>query len=199
MLLGSVSPASKKRALQRLKLDPTNPSSVKRNLRLDKINIKSIEQKSDLRTKVENFLLRDENSVLCPDIKKGKKGLRYRLLSLSDLHEKFLADEDENCSFAQFTRYVPKNITKPKPEDWGTCLCIKCLNPELKLECIKRTLHNVAITFNDLIDDGKKNNLKNLYKQIKISRANYEYLEWGKDIDKSKKGNKAYHSKKRAC
>ena len=198
LLLKSVSPASKKRALQRLKLDHTNPSSLKTELRLDKIEINSIGRKSNLRRKIENFLLRDENSVVCPDIKKAKKGLRYHLLSLTDLHEKFITDEDEECSFSQFTRYVPKNIIKPKPEDWGTCLCATCLNPELKLECVKRRLSNITISMNDLTDNGKQTDVEDMFEQIKDSNVNYEYLEWRKDVDKGKKGNKVYNPKKRA-
>ena len=99
---------------------------------------------------------------------------------------------------AQFTRSVPENIIKPNPEDWGSCLCIKCLNPELKLECIKRTLPNVSITFNDLMDDKKKKYLENLYENIKNSNENYKYQEWGKDIEKGKKGNKVYNAKKKS-
>ena len=57
------------------------------------------------------------------------KGLRYRLMSLKDLHEKYLVGEDYQCSYAQFTSYVLDSIIKPKPEDWGTCL-----NPKLKFQ-----------------------------------------------------------------
>ena len=43
----------------------------------------------------------------------------------------------------RFSRYVPDNILKPKPEDWGTGLCKVCLNPELKVEVLKDS--NVTI------------------------------------------------------
>ena len=36
-----------------------------------------------------------------------------------------------------FCRYVPEQIKKPKPQDWGTSLCKICLNPELKVEGLK--------------------------------------------------------------
>ena len=104
-------------------------------MRLDKIKVDA-RRKSSLETEIENFLLDDENTIVVPDIKKSKKGLRYRLLSLSNLYVKFLGEKDTDCSYSQFTRYVPDHIIKPKPEDWGTCLCSSCLNPELKLECI---------------------------------------------------------------
>ena len=51
--------------------------------------------------------------------KKHKKGLRYRLLSLKELYQKFLTDVQEvECSYTQFCCNVPKEIIKPKPEDW---------------------------------------------------------------------------------
>ena len=73
-----------------------------------------------------------------PDIKKYKKGLLYRPLSLKELHQTFLTDAQEvECSRAQFCCNVPMEIIKPKPEEWGTCLCMFCLNSELKLKFIK--------------------------------------------------------------
>lgn len=201
VLIGSISPSSKKRARRRLKLDPRKKNSVNSKLRLDKVSI-GTGRKSILQTKVEAFLLNDENTVIVPDIKKSKKGIRYRLLSLSDLHQKFLGDEDIECSYSQFSRCVPDNIVKPRPEDWGTCLCIFCLNPELKLESIKRTLGNVSITHNDLINEEKQNDINELYNQVKSSDKQFEYLEWVKEpVKKGKKGKvkgASYNSKKTA-
>ena len=31
---------------------------------------------------------------------------------------------------------IPSNIVKSKPQDWGICLCISCLNPQLKMEAL---------------------------------------------------------------
>ena len=42
-----------------------------------------------------------------------------------------------DCSARTFGRYIPSNIVKPKPQDWGTSLCKTCLNPELKVECLR--------------------------------------------------------------
>ena len=73
VILSSVSPDSKKRALERLKLDSPDTSKVRRNLRLDKISIESSSRKSSLQCKIEKFLFSDENSIVVPDIKKAKK------------------------------------------------------------------------------------------------------------------------------
>ena len=123
-ILESVSPCAKKRAIRLLKLNPSIRKSIKRKLRFDKVLVES-GRKSTLKMKIEKFLLKDENSVVVPDIKKSKKGIRYRLMTLEDLHQKFVVDEQE-CSYPQFTRHVPGYIIKPKPEDWGTCLCKIC-------------------------------------------------------------------------
>ncbi|CAL4091766.1 unnamed protein product [Meganyctiphanes norvegica] len=156
-ILESVSPTAKKRALRRLKLNPPNQKSIKRKLRFDKVHVES-GRKSTLKMKIEIFLLQDENSVVVPDIKKSKKGIRYRLMTLEDLHQKFVVDEELECSYPQFTRHVPGYIIKPKPEDWGTCLCKTCLNPELKLAVIKRLYLKFLLNFKIL----KKKNAKML-------------------------------------
>ena len=80
------------------------------------------------------------------NIKNKIIGLRYRIKSVKDLHLKFITDTDVDCSYSYFAKLVPENIIKPKPTDWGTCLCKVCLNPELKLESIKKTLPNINLT-----------------------------------------------------
>lgn len=64
---------------------------------------------------------------------------------------------DHSCSYEQFCRYIPNNIIKPKSEDWGTCLCKTCLNPELKLICIKRLLPEVSFDLNETNIDNADN------------------------------------------
>ena len=92
------------------------------------------------------------------------------MLSLRDLYQKLIVDAGENCSFSQFTHYVPDTIIKPKPEDWDTCLCMPCLNTELKLECIKKILPDIHLTFIDLLKEEKKVRSKNYI--TKSKRAN---------------------------
>lgn len=38
-------------------------------------------------------------------------------------------------------------------EDWGTCPCIICVNPELKLESVKKVLPQISLTIDDLVGD----------------------------------------------
>ncbi|CAL4159016.1 unnamed protein product, partial [Meganyctiphanes norvegica] len=105
-------------------------------------------------------------------------------MTLEDLHQKFVVDEELECSYPQFTRHVPGYIIKPKPEDWGTCLCKTCLNPELKLAVIKKTLPEISIEFQDLKKEECKDAINNMYNVIKESNKTYEYLEWTQEINK---------------
>ena len=185
VLMKSVSPDAKKRAKYRLKLDPPASDSVKRDLRLDRISIPS-EKKCYTKLKVEEFMLQDVNSIVVPDIKASKKNLRYMLMSRRDLHQKYLVDMDHSCSYEQFCRYIPDNVIKPKPEDWGTCLCKTCLNPELKLDCIKQLLPEVSFDLNETNIDNADNILIGVCDEILKSNLKFEYLEWSTETIKKK-------------
>ena len=102
-------------------------------------------------------MLRDENSVVVPD--KKKKGFQYRLATLELLWENFLAQEVADCSYAQFTRWIPDKVVKPKPEYWGTSLCMTCLNPEIKLSALKKVMPEMNIDINNVHE--KKNTRSN--------------------------------------
>ena len=84
------------------------------------------------------FMMNDDNSFECPD--KTKENVRYRRDNLDVLHEKFMGEENVECSYCHFCCYVPEQIVKPKPEDWGTSLCKMCINPELKAEGLKNSV-----------------------------------------------------------
>ena len=80
---------------------------------------------------------------VCPDKKKVitdpfdpsvKVQIRYRMGHLQTLFEQYKAEVENECSWTSFKRYIPFNVKKPNPSDWGTCLCIACLNPELKFQ-----------------------------------------------------------------
>ena len=95
-----------------------------------------------LRGKTINaFFERDDVSRICPDKKKmvmTNEGpvqvpVRYLTDDLKILHIKYCA-ELENCDYSTFTRHVPPHVKQPHPSDWGTCLCVQCLNPSLKHE-----------------------------------------------------------------
>ena len=76
---------------------------------------------------VGSFMKEDDNSAECPD--KRFAHLRFRLDFLEVLHQKFLAESKLECSYSQFCRLVPEHTVKPKPTDWCTNLCIRCINP----------------------------------------------------------------------
>ena len=58
----------------------------------------------------------------------------YQLGYTKMLFYKFHALEDIDCCYETFSRNVPYYVKKAGHSDWGTCLCRKCLNPELKVE-----------------------------------------------------------------
>ena len=177
VLMGSVSPDAKKRAKYRLKLDPPDMNSVIRDLRLDRVTISPTDRKkSHTQLKVEEFLFQDQNSIPVPDIKASEKNLRYMLMSKIDLHQKYLIDMDHPVSYPQFCRCIPENIKKPKPEDWGTCLCKACLNPELKIECIKQLL-SVSLELQEINIQNVDDIVIGVCEQIKKSNLTFEYLE----------------------
>ena len=194
-ILDSVSPSARKRAKKRLLLsDPAN--NIRQKLRLDRIEWGQ-ERSSALENLVIEFLCRDDNSIVTPDKKHAKKGIRYRCESLKELHAKFLADHDYECSYAQFTRYVPDYIVKPKPEDWGTCLCMVCLNPELKLEAARRNIPNISLTLDMVKDGGYSKEIEKACTTIKECTKVFTYLEWSKEKGDNTKTT-SYHSKKNA-
>ena len=82
----------------------------------------------------------------------GPVPLRYRLSSLKALYQKFLAASSLSCFYETFTRNVPFYITRPKPDDWGTCLCPMCLNPELKLEALAKHVSESSYTHRNGIE-----------------------------------------------
>ena len=65
-------PGVKKKAVRKLKLNTISStiSSAKRDLHLDRINVKPLGRPSIIKEKVEAFLENDENSVVVPNIKK---------------------------------------------------------------------------------------------------------------------------------
>ena len=72
----------------------------------------------NLQKQIEEFLKKDDNSVVTPDVRKAKKGIRYCFSTLQELHEGFIVDQSVECSYSQFTRHVPEYIIKPKPESY---------------------------------------------------------------------------------
>ncbi len=131
---------------------------------------------------VREFFMQDEISMVCPD--KDKVGVRYRLGDLNQLYLKFNENSINTISYPQFTRYVPGNIVKPKAEDWGTCLCKPCHNPELKVEAWNRLVNagkvKEAINLQKLTSLSK-DDLTNFFDTMPDNNCMVTYLEWQKE------------------
>ena len=83
------------------------------------------------------------------------------------------------CSYKTFTWNVPFYIKKPKPDDWGSCLCAMCLNPELKVEALAKHLNESSYKYRNKIEATEINLLVLKIKEI-ISKEVIKYTEWQK-------------------
>ena len=135
---------------------------------------------------VKDFMLQDDNSMKSPD--KVKIDIRYRLDFVCILHEKFLAETDLDISLSHFSRLIPKNIIKPEPTDWGTSLCMTCLNPQLKLEGLKRSFKYVykGVSIEDILSYTSIE-MQALKTDIASKQGSISYLQWTKIKSKREK------------
>ena len=237
-LFNSMTPQSKRKTKLRLKgsLLPGEKESFREVLCVNLSNEISLgkEDRSGLGEKVKLFFDREDVSLVCPDTRKYAKDpgtaekvpLRYRLHYLTLLHAKFIAETSDNCCYETFTRHVPHYVKKPAAEDWGTCLCITCLNPELKLERLRK-LNEISVLnveeavsstekYEKLKEDlqslkpnpekeRKRNNLDQILLQQDsaakkvVQKGKVDtitFTEWGKEKYVSKKGKTAPRSRK---
>ena len=135
-----LSPATQKRTTQKMILSRSKSpmrKGMQKHLGKRIEVVDSLPQDDAVSQKVVNFMRDNENSMTCPDKKKEK--LRYRFDYLHVLHKTFLSEYQVECSYSHFCKLVPNDIVRPKLQDWGTCLCQTCLNPQLKMEAF----HNV--------------------------------------------------------
>ena len=149
-------------------------TQIRKELRIN-LSINVRENKNSptvLQKSIEDFFLRDDVTRVCPETKKVKKTqndpdeempLRHRLSSLPSLHKKFVAESSHDCSYSYFSRHCPCYVEKPSPNDWGTCLCRTCLNPEIKLEALAKILNDTPFKWDDTSD---YNDIKDLIKRI---------------------------------
>ena len=144
--------------------------------------VDSLPKEDALSQKAVNFMRDDENSMKCPDKKKGK--LRYRLDYLHVLHRKVLSEYQVECSYSHFSKLVPNDIVRPKPQDWGTCLCQTCLNPLLKIEALRNVNKSLFVETEKLIKYESK--LKAFCEKFKTCKKTVCYLYWSKDEKESK-------------
>ncbi|CAF4422612.1 unnamed protein product, partial [Didymodactylos carnosus] len=86
--------------------------------------------------------------------------------------------------------YAPNNIIKPRVQDWGTCLCVLCINPEMKLQKIiqlKSTIPSfrslpfdiATIDLHNLVkDDDKFKNFNNELLKLRSDTITITFCEW---------------------
>jgi hypothetical protein len=196
----NVSPNAKQRAVLRIKdkkeiLPRGSSEQIRRKfgINLSKQSVPTAPSKSSLRTQIEDFLSRDDISKLCPDKHKQIDGhqIRYRLNNLDVLHQQFELESNIDIDYVTFTRYVPSYIKKPNHDSWGTCLCIICLNPQLKYEkmhqlknkysCIKSIIDSTPIDLYDLVTDKIKiNEFKDNLVKLNKQEIVVTFCEWQK-------------------
>ncbi|CAF1685218.1 unnamed protein product, partial [Adineta ricciae] len=200
ILLDNISPSSKKRGILRIKDQKEHlPRGCAEDFRkkfgvnLSNLNAPKKTTPSLLRNAIEEFLCQDHISKLCPDKNKTVADhlIRYRLNRLSTLHQMFEYETDNVVDYVTFTRYVPDYIQKPTHENWGTCLCVVCLNPQMKFEKLKQlkqkhpsiqpVIHDTPIDLSELVkDESKLEEFKRKLIKLNDEKLTVTYSEWQK-------------------
>lgn len=198
LFIDNVSPTAKKRATKRLLNNKENlpRGSVSKLRKILGVNLSNnynppSSAPSTLQKDIEEFLCQDDITKQAPDKKKQLHGkqIRYLLNHLSTIHQRFVSETGNNCHYTTFTRYVPDFVVKPNINDWGTCLCAVCINPQMKLErlqnlksrysIIKTVLIDGLTDITELVTDEIKTKdfISNLA-ILKNERFNITYSEW---------------------
>lgn len=200
LFINNVSPSAKKRATKRLLTEKENlprgsVSQLRKKLGINLSNDYNplSNTPSTLQKDVEIFLCHDDVSKQAPDKKKQIRGqqIRYLLNHLSTIHQRFVVETGNNCHYSTFTRYIPDFVVKPNANDWGTCLCVMCLNPQMKFEklqnlksrysIIKSVLIDGLTDITDLVtDESKTKDFKSNLATLKDEQFNITYSEWTK-------------------
>ena len=91
--------------------------------------------------------------------------------TLKTLYLKFCAESSLSCCFSTFTRNIPQNIKRPNPLTWDTCLCVKCLNPELKLERLAKVKRDASLCISESTSEEEFQESIQKIKQIKTKKG----------------------------
>ena len=190
LLYNTLSPRTKKKAIKQLQ----NSNDSKKNcsilrkagLRIDRMT-EVFGDGTIVQKNVTEFMIREDNVSICPDAK--KEGILYRLGTLKVLYEKYCSEYDNSCSYSWFCKNIPKNIIKPKPEDWGTCLCKPCINTELKLEAARKIYAEFKCDIENIETrecvKNLINGLKEKCKSGNLLNNRIEFLEWTNESEDS--------------
>ena len=152
---------------------------------------------TDIKVAIVNYAI--ENSCEVPDMRKEKKGVRYYFNYLICLHADFLQENPNlSVSYQVFCSYWPKNIIKPRVENYGSCKCETCENIELKILALqKKGLINRSHDIQSIIKDGREGSCQlesDLLAELEVlkegpkSVVSVSYLEWEK-VDKQNANN----------
>ena len=126
---------------------------------------------------INEFIERDDVSRVSPGLKtvitknNENNPVRYRMSTLKTLYLKFCAESSLSCCFSTFTRNIPQNIKRPNPLTWDTCLCVKCLNPELKLERLAKVKRDASLCISESTSEEEFPESIRKIKQIKTKKG----------------------------
>ena len=136
--------------------------------------------------KLRLFFECQEVARTCPDTKKmvphpfekGEKvPARYLLGTIKMLHFSFEAETGVKCSLECFRKNIPFYVVRPKPNDWGMCLCMHCINPEIKREALANLTKDTSFHW----EDGKSyKDMDGLVERTKATNTDKTimYNEW---------------------
>ncbi|CAF3018755.1 unnamed protein product [Rotaria sp. Silwood2] len=200
LFVSNVSPAAKKRATMRIMDKRENfargtVSNIRQKfgINISKQYTPSSTMPSQLEETIRDFMCRDDVSKLCPGKNKqiNHHQIRYRLNHLTVLHQQFELETKMDIDYHTFRHYVPSFIIKPKVDDWGACLCIICLNPQLKFDKLnqlkstkpipKQLLKSMSVDLNEVLNHQESTKqLKDALHQLKHEKFTLTYAEWKK-------------------
>ncbi|CAF3451066.1 unnamed protein product [Rotaria socialis] len=176
VVFDNVSSNAKQRTVLRLKdkiksLPRGTSTQIRKKfgINLSKKILPKTTSRSSIQTEIETFLCRDDITKLCPDKRK----------------------KIDDIDYVTFTRCVPSYIQKSNNDSWGTCLCMTCLNPQLKYEklhqlkrkyaCIKVIVDSTPIDLYDLAKDEMKiNEFKDNLAELDTEDILVTFCEWQK-------------------
>ena len=134
---------------------------------------------------INEFIETDDVSRVSPGLKtvitKNNENIpvRYCMSTLKTLYLKFCAESSLSCCFSTFTQNIPQNIKRPSPLTWDTCLCAKCLNPELKLERLAKVKRDASLCISESASEEEFQESIRKIKKIKTQKGDtIEYVEW---------------------
>ena len=81
--------------------------------------------------------------------------IHYQLGHLKTPHKKFISETKLKCTYCTFPCNILFFERKPGPTDWGTCLSMTCVNPEVKLEKLYHYKKINQIVLEDEIHDDQ--------------------------------------------